>query len=109
MHIQNDRNYNGTNNKRKIKKNSKNINVWVTEEVVDNILKNWLKLEKEIKWFDNLDLTNIEPMSKIDEEYYIDFLREDDFNNLDSINKSELINNAPQKNNDYVILTKVVK
>ncbi|MCU9940218.1 hypothetical protein NW739_06055 [Mycoplasmopsis felis] len=56
-----------------------------------------------------MDLTNIEPMSKIDEEYYIDFLREDDFNNLDSINKSELINNAPQKNNDYVILTKVVK
>ncbi|UWV79457.1 glutamyl-tRNA amidotransferase [Mycoplasmopsis felis] len=93
----------------KLKKIVKTLMFDSTEEVVDNILKNWLKLEKEIKWFDNLDLTNIEPMSKIDEEYYIDFLREDDFNNLDSINKSELINNAPQKNNDYVILTKVVK
>ncbi|MEI2462584.1 glutamyl-tRNA amidotransferase [Mycoplasmopsis felis] len=93
----------------KLKKIVKTLMFDPTEEVVDNILKNWLKLEKEIKWFDNLDLTNIEPMSKIDEEYYIDFLREDDFNNLDSINKSELINNAPQKNNDYVILTKVVK
>ncbi|WP_036431007.1 hypothetical protein [Mycoplasmopsis felis] len=93
----------------KLKKIVKTLMFEPTEEVVDNILKNWLKLEKEIKWFDNLDLTNIEPMSKIDEEYYIDFLREDDLNNLDSINKSELINNAPQKNNDYVILTKVVK
>ncbi|WP_322901736.1 glutamyl-tRNA amidotransferase [Mycoplasmopsis felis] len=93
----------------KLKKIVKTLMFEPTEEVVDNILKKWLKLEKEIKWFDNLDLTNIEPMSKIDEEYYIDFLREDDLNNLDSINKSELINNAPQKNNDYVILTKVVK
>lgn len=93
----------------KLKKIVKTLMFEPTEEVIDNILKNWLKLEKEIKWFDNLDLTNIEPMSKIDEEYYIDFLREDDSNNLDSINKSELINNAPQKNNDYVILTKVVK
>ncbi|WP_322908609.1 glutamyl-tRNA amidotransferase [Mycoplasmopsis felis] len=93
----------------KLKKIVKTLMFEPTDEVVDNILKNWLKLEKEIKWFDNLDLTNIEPMSKIDEEYYIDFLREDDLNNLDSINKSELINNAPQKNNDYVILTKVVK
>ncbi|WP_027121206.1 glutamyl-tRNA amidotransferase [Mycoplasma leonicaptivi] len=80
-----------------------------TDEVVDNIMKNWETLQEELKIFDNFDLDSLKPMAHIDEEYVIDFLREDEEDNSYSISKKTILQNANQSNDDFVLITKVVK
>ncbi|MGZ9756517.1 Asp-tRNA(Asn)/Glu-tRNA(Gln) amidotransferase subunit GatC [Mycoplasma sp. 4423] len=80
-----------------------------TKQVVNDILENWNKLQKQIKYFDKLDLTNVKPMSHINESYQIDFLREDEYNEEDRITKARILSNAPESDGDYLKLTKVVK
>lgn len=79
-------------------------------EVINQILEDWNNLEDELKVLNKIDTTNIEPLSHIDEKPLIDFLREDEPNMNSSISKDNILSNAHQKDNDYVIVNdKVVK
>ncbi|MGV2392831.1 UNVERIFIED_CONTAM: aspartyl/glutamyl-tRNA amidotransferase subunit C [Campylobacter lari] len=57
-----------------------------------------------------INTDGVEPMSHINEIPKIDFLREDveDKENY-TLTKKELLSNAKDKNEDYIITTKVVK
>ncbi|WP_036452297.1 Asp-tRNA(Asn)/Glu-tRNA(Gln) amidotransferase subunit GatC [Mycoplasma buteonis] len=78
-------------------------------EVMDNILNNWHKLEKDLLALDKLDLSSVKPLTHINEMPLVDFLREDVEDTTWSISKEQILANAKQKDDDYIILTKVVK
>ncbi|TDV24198.1 aspartyl-tRNA(Asn)/glutamyl-tRNA(Gln) amidotransferase subunit C [Mycoplasmopsis mustelae] len=80
-----------------------------TEQVIDEIIENWHELEAKIKFFDNLDLSNVKPMSHIDETFYTDFLREDEYLTEDRIERKQILLNAPSADLEFVTITKVVK
>ncbi|WP_025755111.1 Asp-tRNA(Asn)/Glu-tRNA(Gln) amidotransferase subunit GatC [Mycoplasmopsis cricetuli] len=79
------------------------------EEILDNIIENWNQIQKELKKLDLLDLNNVKPMVHIDETTFVDFFREDEIDESFSISKVDLLKNASQKDQDYIITTKVVK
>ncbi|WP_426461012.1 Asp-tRNA(Asn)/Glu-tRNA(Gln) amidotransferase subunit GatC [Mycoplasma hafezii] len=80
-----------------------------TDEVVEHILENWHQLQEELKALDKLDLKNVNPLTHLNETPLVDFLREDVENTKWSITKEDILKNAADKDEDYVILTKVVK
>ncbi|QGZ97301.1 glutamyl-tRNA amidotransferase [Mycoplasma sp. NEAQ87857] len=80
-----------------------------TDEVIENILNNWTKLQNELKSLDKLDLANVKPLTHINEELKIDFLREDIEDTSYAISKQDILKNAKDADDDYIILTKVVK
>ncbi|MCU9933395.1 Asp-tRNA(Asn)/Glu-tRNA(Gln) amidotransferase subunit GatC [Mycoplasmopsis cynos] len=80
-----------------------------TDKVIENILQNWNTLQKNLRFFDEVDLDNLEPMTHIDESYQIDFLRDDIEDDSYSINKKTILSNAAKSDNDFVTLNKVVK
>ncbi|SYV97618.1 Uncharacterised protein [Mycoplasmopsis edwardii] len=48
-------------------------------------------------------------MTHIDERYKEDFLRDDEVSSYDMIDKAVILKNAPKKDQNFVILSKVVK
>ncbi|WP_308699347.1 MULTISPECIES: glutamyl-tRNA amidotransferase [unclassified Mycoplasma] len=97
-------------NKEKIKEIVSSLMFNPSEEVLNNIIKNWNELENDLKNLDKLNLDNIKPLSHINEEYKIDLLREDEFDNeFKSIDKNQILSNAKTSDQDYVTITKVVK
>ncbi|QKT05362.1 aspartyl/glutamyl-tRNA amidotransferase subunit C [Mycoplasma sp. OR1901] len=97
-------------NKEKIKEIVNSLMFNPSDEVLDHIIENWHELENELKSFDKLDLDKVKPLSHINEEYKIDLLRDDEFDNeFKSINKSQILSNAATSDDDYVTIKKVVK
>ena len=46
-----------------------------TDEVLDNIMKEWKTIYKSLDLLKKLDTTNVKPLSHIDETPLVDFLR----------------------------------
>ncbi|WP_406613744.1 aspartyl/glutamyl-tRNA amidotransferase subunit C [Mycoplasma corogypsi] len=80
-----------------------------TEIVINEILDNWHVLEKELKYLDLLDLEDVAPLTHINETLQYDFLREDKPNMSYSISKKDILANAKEKDENYIIVSKVVK
>lgn len=80
-----------------------------TEEVLQNILSNWKDLQDSLEYFNYVDLSELKPLTHINEDYNVDFFREDIVDSSYSIDKETILENAKEKDSDYVILTKVVK
>ncbi|WBP83863.1 Asp-tRNA(Asn)/Glu-tRNA(Gln) amidotransferase subunit GatC [Mycoplasmopsis edwardii] len=95
--------------KQKLKDIVSSLMMTPTDQVLDNILENWNKLQQSLEYFNEVDLENLEPMTHIDERYKEDFLRDDEVNSYDMIDKAVILKNAPKKDQNFVILSKVVK
>ncbi|WP_036463661.1 Asp-tRNA(Asn)/Glu-tRNA(Gln) amidotransferase subunit GatC [Mycoplasmopsis sturni] len=80
-----------------------------SEAVLDNILENWMNLQKELKKFDKLDLVNVKPLTHLNEEPLVDFLREDIEDTSYSISREQILQNAKDSDEEYIITTRVVK
>lgn len=80
-----------------------------TDEVLDNIMKEWKTIYKSLDLLKKLDTTNVKPLSHIDETPLVDFLREDVEDTSFAINKQEALKNAKDHNKDYIITKKVVE
>lgn len=79
-----------------------------TEEVLNNIIENWNNIQLELEKLNKLDLENVQPMSHIDESLKIDFLREDIEDSSFAITKEDILKNAADKDDDYIITSRVV-
>ncbi|VEU76423.1 Asp-tRNA(Asn)/Glu-tRNA(Gln) amidotransferase subunit GatC [Mycoplasmopsis columboralis] len=79
-----------------------------TEEVLNNIIENWNNIQLELEKLNKLDLENVQPMSHIDESLKIDFLREDIEDRSFAITKEDILKNAADKDDDYIITSRVV-
>lgn len=80
-----------------------------SEEVLDNILENWINLQKELKKFEKLNLVNVKPLTHLNEQPLVDFLREDIEDTSYSISKEQILQNAKDSDEEYIITTRVVK
>ncbi len=64
-------------------------------KVLDDIMELWTDLNTRIEWLKEIDTSNVEPLSHINENRFIDFLRDDvEDNSLVSIKKQDLLSNA---------------
>lgn len=95
--------------KEELKKIVASLMLEPTNEVLDQIMAEWKVLNKNLSMLKKLDTTNVKPLSHINEEALVDFLREDVEDTSFSINKQTALNNAKDKDQDYIITTKVVK
>lgn len=88
----------------------KSLQLETNDVVLDDILILWNSLEERLNFLQQIDTNNVKPMTHIDETLKIDFLRDDivDTSEL-SLSKKEILSNAKDKNDDYIITTKVVK
>lgn len=80
-----------------------------TEDVVEEILKDWEILQKHIQMMNLINTENIEPMTHINENYQIDFFREDIEDTSWAIKKEHILANASESDQDFIITKKVVK
>ncbi|BAH69450.1 hypothetical protein MBIO_0185 [Mycoplasmopsis fermentans PG18] len=95
--------------KEELKKIVASLMLEPTNEVLDQIMTEWKVLNKNLNMLKKLNTTNVKPLSHINEEALVDFLREDVEDTSYSINKQTALNNAMDKDQDYIITTKVVK
>ncbi|UWV77319.1 glutamyl-tRNA amidotransferase [Mycoplasmopsis cynos] len=79
-----------------------------TDKVIENILQNWNTLQKNLRFFDEVDLDNLgnDAYRWIIPNW---FLRDDIEDDSYSINKKTILSNAAKSDNDFVTLNKVVK
>ncbi|MEA4162673.1 MULTISPECIES: glutamyl-tRNA amidotransferase [unclassified Mycoplasma] len=80
-----------------------------TKEVQEQILLIWKDIQDGIKLLDKLDLLNVKPMERINEQPILELLREDIEDMSYSVSKGNILNNAKEKDSDFILLTKVVK
>ncbi|VEU78138.1 Asp-tRNA(Asn)/Glu-tRNA(Gln) amidotransferase subunit GatC [Mycoplasmopsis columbinasalis] len=80
-----------------------------SEEVLEGILLEWNDIYKNLKLLDELNLENVEPMTRIDSTTIDDFLRDDIADTTFNINKEIALQNAKDQDDDYIIIKKVVK
>ncbi|QIW62119.1 Asp-tRNA(Asn)/Glu-tRNA(Gln) amidotransferase subunit GatC [Mycoplasmopsis gallinacea] len=79
-----------------------------SKEVIEGILEKWETIQNDLEDIKAWDLENVKPMTHINEQLHIDFLREDEPASLPSINKEQILANATEKDDSFVITTKVV-
>ncbi|ENY69097.1 Glutamyl-tRNA (Gln) amidotransferase subunit C [Mycoplasmopsis bovigenitalium 51080] len=87
----------------------KRLMIEPSEQVIDQILLEWEQIKQQMKIMNKIDTSNIEPLTHINEAPLIDFLREDIEDNSFSISKQQILENAPEKDDNYIITTRVVK
>lgn len=92
-------------NKEEIKKIASSLLFDVTEEVLKDFEEFFEQHLQDLKAFEKIDTTGVKPMSFIDETPKT-FMRDDVPGK--SLEKEKLLNNATNKNDDFVILSKVV-
>ncbi|MHA3795947.1 Asp-tRNA(Asn)/Glu-tRNA(Gln) amidotransferase subunit GatC [Mycoplasma sp. Z463D] len=80
-----------------------------SDDVLDKILVSWEQIQTELEGLNKLNLDNLEPMERINEDLHIDLLREDIEDDSYSITQENILTNAPATIDEFVALTKVVK
>ncbi len=82
----------------------------IDDKVLDDIMELWTDLNTRIEWLKEIDTSNVEPLSHINENRFIDFLRDDvEDNSLVYIKKHDLLSNAADYDENYILTNKVVK
>ncbi|MFV8469186.1 glutamyl-tRNA amidotransferase [Mycoplasma aquilae] len=79
------------------------------DDVLDKILVSWEQIQADLAGLNALNLENLTPMERINEDLHIDLLREDVEDDSYSINQANILTNAPATSGEFVALTKVVK
>lgn len=92
-------------NKEEIKKVATSLLFDVTDEVLKDFEEFFEQHLKDLKALEKIDTTGVKPMSFIDETPKT-FMRDDVPG--ESLEKEKLLNNATNKNGDFIILSKVV-
>ncbi|EFF41777.1 Asp-tRNA(Asn)/Glu-tRNA(Gln) amidotransferase subunit GatC [Mycoplasmopsis alligatoris] len=95
--------------KEKLKEIVKSLMLEPSEEVLNGILSDWKDLLVNIEILNKINTDNVEPMTHINQTPKIDFLREDQVDNSYAITKQDMLNNAVNKDADFVLTSKVVK
>lgn len=80
-----------------------------SNEVIDQILAEWNSIQRSLEFMNKFNTENIKPLTHINENLFVDFLREDIVSETDSITKQQALNNAGDFDNDFIITTKVVR
>lgn len=80
-----------------------------SNEVIDQILAEWNSIQRSLEFMNKFNTENIKPLTHINENLFVDFLREDIVSETDSITKQQALSNAGDFDNDFIITTKVVR
>ncbi|UWD34141.1 Asp-tRNA(Asn)/Glu-tRNA(Gln) amidotransferase subunit GatC [Mesomycoplasma molare] len=78
-----------------------------TEEVIESLEKEFEEINKMLEEFKQIDVTNIEPLTRLTEVQPFSLTRED-LEKENSNNKEILLKNASNKNEDYVVIERVI-
>ncbi|MBZ4217991.1 Asp-tRNA(Asn)/Glu-tRNA(Gln) amidotransferase subunit GatC [Mycoplasma tauri] len=97
--------------RKKMEEITKSLMFKVDEQAMIELENLWNYLQKRISFLDRFNLDGIQPMTHINEQPQINFLRDDYLNEvkLEKIEKSDVLENAATHDDDYVTINKVVK
>lgn len=94
-------------NKINMKKMAQELLIDADDDVIEALIAEWSQIKHHLDLIIQIDVEGIEPMAVVDESP-TSFMRED-IETTDYLNKKDLLDNAARKNEDYIIIKKVVK
>lgn len=94
-------------NKINMKKMAQELLIDADDDVIEALIAEWSQIKHHLDLIIQIDVEGIEPMAVVDESPTL-FMRED-IETTDYLNKKDLLDNAARKNEDYIIIKKVVK
>lgn len=80
-----------------------------SDDVLEEIIQEWETIQYQLSFLNKINTENVLPLTHINEKPVIDFLREDIVDYSNSITKSNILTNASESDQDYIITSKVVK
>ncbi|VEU59676.1 hypothetical protein [Mesomycoplasma neurolyticum] len=78
-----------------------------SKEAIELLKKDFIELNKMMNLIEKIDVSNIEPLSRI--ENYEELQLRDDIAENQQKNKNIILENATEKTSDFITLTKVIK
>ncbi|QSF13651.1 Asp-tRNA(Asn)/Glu-tRNA(Gln) amidotransferase subunit GatC [Mycoplasma sp. Mirounga ES2805-ORL] len=80
-----------------------------SKKVLFEINKEWGRLVKDFERLKMYDTDGVKPLTHIDENLYVDFLREDIVDENFNLDKQKELDNAKKRDDNYIIIEQVVK
>lgn len=90
-----------------LKKMAKNIYINPNPEVLKTIELEYNQINDQLNQLKKIDITNVQPLTRISQPIYD--LREDVENPSMILNKDDLLKNAKEYDQDFVIIKRIVK
>lgn len=94
-------------NEKYLKKMARNIYINPNHEVLKNIELEYNQINDQLNQLKKIDITNVQPLTRIAQPIYD--LREDVENPSMILNKGDLLKNAKEYDQDFVIIKRIVK
>ena len=83
------------------------IQIEPNDEVIFMLKNEYENINRKLEELKKIDITNIEPLTRISQP--IKFLREDIEDKEIKLDKKLVLDNASQKNSDFIIIKRIIK
>ncbi|WP_027334306.1 Asp-tRNA(Asn)/Glu-tRNA(Gln) amidotransferase subunit GatC [Mycoplasma elephantis] len=93
--------------KKTLKQIANDLLIDADDDVIESIIQEFSSIKRNFDLIKSINVDNVEPMFQVDENP-TSWLRED-IEAFNYLKKSQILKNAARKNDDYVIIKKVVK
>lgn len=90
----------------KIKEIASKIYINPSNEVLESLKKEYNFIKENLKLLEEIDTTNVEPMTRISPP--INLLRDDKIDPSILIKKEVVLKNASNKDDDYIIMKRII-
>lgn len=93
----------------KFEKMANKIYINASEDVIVSLSKEYEFIQNNIEQLKKIDVEGIEPMSRISKPISFEELREDEIDNKIYLDKDILLNNSKDKNENFVLMKRIIK
>ena len=94
-------------NEKKFIEMANKIYIEPTNEVLEFLKKEFDQINKNLEKLEKIDTSNTEPLVRLAKPIF--FLREDEKNEKMKLDKKIALNNASEKNDNYIIIKRILK
>lgn len=91
------------------KKMAQKIYINPTKKVVDSLALDFKSLEQRLKHLDKIDVTGVEPLVRISPKINFNDLRDDEISKNMYLDKKKMLKNSFDKNDDFVVIKRILK
>lgn len=96
-------------NEKELEKIAKKIYITPSKEVINSLVNEYNFLKQNLEELKKINIDNIEPMTRISPKIDFNDLREDLIDASMYLKKEDLLKNAKDKNEDFVLIKRIVK
>lgn len=92
-----------------LKQMAQKVHINPSNDVLASLENEYLELEKNIDLLKKINVENIEPLTRICPKISFDKLRDDVIDKSIYLDKQTMLNNAKEKNDDFVLIKRIIK